>query len=124
MHTGKNCWEFMNCGRQPEGINVQELGQQDNSSMLGSNLQLGSPSCTVVGTYNNPTPTGQGSSLFMVGMGADRGVSNALNVNSAGYIMMDQTALFNYVDDTAAAAGGVPINGLYHTNGTLKIRLT
>jgi hypothetical protein len=105
-------------------INVQELGQQDNSSMLGSNLQLGSPSCTVVGTYNNPTPTGQGNSLFMVGMGDDRGVANALNVNTVGYIMMDQTALFNYADDTAAGAGGVPINGLYHTNGTLKIRLT
>lgn len=29
----------------------------------------------------------------------------------------------DYADDTAAAAGGVPLNGVYHTSGTLKIRL-
>ncbi len=27
MHKGKNCWEFMNCGRQLGGINVEELGE-------------------------------------------------------------------------------------------------
>jgi hypothetical protein len=32
--------------------------------------------------------------------------------------------LGNYADDTAAATGGVPINGLYHTSGSVKIRLT
>jgi len=30
----------------------------------------------------------------------------------------------NYVDDAAAAAGGVPIGGLYQTAGVVKIRLT
>ena len=28
----------------------------------------------------------------------------------------------NFADDTAAAAGLVPIGGFYHTNGTVKIR--
>ena len=32
--------------------------------------------------------------------------------------------LGNYADDIAAAAGGVPVNGLYHTSGSVKIRLT
>jgi hypothetical protein len=22
----KNCWEYMNCGREPEGSNIEELG--------------------------------------------------------------------------------------------------
>jgi len=30
----------------------------------------------------------------------------------------------NYASDSAAAAAGVPLNGVYHTSGTLKIRLT
>jgi len=30
----------------------------------------------------------------------------------------------NYADDTAAAAGGVAVGALYHTNGTVKVRLT
>lgn len=31
--------------------------------------------------------------------------------------------LTNYADDTAAAAGGVAVGELYHTAGTVKIRL-
>lgn len=31
--------------------------------------------------------------------------------------------LVNYANDAAAAAGGVPLNGLYHTAGAVKIRL-
>ena len=29
----------------------------------------------------------------------------------------------NYADDTAAAAGGIPLGGVYHTSGALKIRI-
>lgn len=29
----------------------------------------------------------------------------------------------NYADDAAAAAGGIPVGGLYHTDGAVKIRL-
>ena len=29
----------------------------------------------------------------------------------------------NYTNDTTAAAGGVPLYGLYHTSGTIKIRI-
>ena len=31
--------------------------------------------------------------------------------------------LTNYADDAAAQAGGVPIGGLYHTSGAVKVRL-
>lgn len=30
----------------------------------------------------------------------------------------------DYANDVAAAAGGVPIGGLYHTTGTVKVRRT
>ena len=36
--------------------------------------------------------------------------------------MLDYASL-NYADDTAAAAGGVPLGGVYHTSGALKIRI-
>ena len=32
--------------------------------------------------------------------------------------------LGNYVDDAAAAAGNVPLNGVYRTGSVLKIRVT
>lgn len=30
----------------------------------------------------------------------------------------------SYADDSAAATAGVPVGGLYHTTGTVKVRLT
>jgi hypothetical protein len=30
----------------------------------------------------------------------------------------------NFADDTAANSGGIPIGGIYHTNGAIKIRLS
>ena len=37
------------------------------------------------------------------------------------FIQFDQ--LSNYADDTAAATGGVMLGAMYHTAGTLKIRI-
>lgn len=34
------------------------------------------------------------------------------------------SGLGNYADDAAAAAGLVPVGGIYHTAGALKVRLT
>jgi len=45
-----------------------------------------------------------------------------LDVKNDG-IVSDDLALKDFADDTAAAAGGVPLNGLYHTSGVVKIRL-
>ena len=32
--------------------------------------------------------------------------------------------LGNYASDSAAATGGVPIGGLYHSSGTVKVRVS
>ena len=42
-------------------------------------------------------------------------VSSSLQIGSS---------LVNYANDGAAATGGVPVGGLYHTAGTVKVRLT
>ena len=39
-------------------------------------------------------------------------------------LQLIDTVAMNYVDDAAAATAGVPVGGIYHTAGTLKIRLT
>ena len=41
-----------------------------------------------------------------------------------GCLTIPADGLRNYADDTAAAAGGVPVRGLYHTTGAVKIRLS
>ena len=39
-------------------------------------------------------------------------------------IILPTIVNFNFADDTAAAAGGIPVGGLYHNAGALRIRLT
>lgn len=40
-----------------------------------------------------------------------------------GCVVVPTDSLRNYADDAAAATGGVPVRGLYHTSGAVKIRL-
>ncbi|MDQ5978248.1 MAG: hypothetical protein QG602_1222 [Verrucomicrobiota bacterium] len=42
---------------------------------------------------------------------------------TTGCISVPTDGLRNYADDAAAASGGVPVRGLYHTSGAVKIRL-
>lgn len=39
-------------------------------------------------------------------------------------VVMEKVVNYDYLDDASAEAAGIPIGGIYHTSGTLKIRLT
>lgn len=52
--------------------------------------------------------------------------SGGLTVTAGGLSVVAGNVVLplgNYANDAAASAGGVPINGLYHTAGAVKIRL-
>jgi hypothetical protein len=38
-------------------------------------------------------------------------------------VIMEKVVNYDYADDSTAQSAGVPIGGIYHTGGTLKIRL-
>jgi hypothetical protein len=42
----------------------------------------------------------------------------------SGYMVLPLNTIANYADDTAAAAGGVPVGGAYRTASALKVRVT
>ena len=44
--------------------------------------------------------------------------------NAPAAFLLGSITASNYPTDIAAASQGVPLGGVYHTNGTLKIRLT
>jgi hypothetical protein len=51
-------------------------------------------------------------------------VSGSVNVDGSGFIILAQvSSSYDFADDSTAASGGVPLGGLYHTSGTIKIRL-
>ena len=56
MYRGINCWEFKNCGRQPDGIKVKELGvcptpQDTSSDGLNGGKNAGRICWAVTGTF-------------------------------------------------------------------------
>ena len=94
-----------------------------NSHVMGNNLENTSGASLVVGVWNEPVT----NTKFQVGVGT--GVNdkkNALDVRNNGHIIMEvlqQSA--SYSNDANAAAGGVPVGGLYkHGSGAVHIRVT
>lgn len=57
-----------------------------------------------------------------VALGAGVLAATANTVTIKKLQMLDYATL-DYADDTAAAAGGIPLGGVYHTAGALKIRI-
>jgi hypothetical protein len=76
------------------------------------------------------TGTASITSTVYIDGGSTGGVANyGLYVNNSdsyfgGNITAPTVRTANYASDTAAAAGGIPVGGLYNTSGVLKIRLT
>lgn len=58
------------------------------------------------------------------------GLYGALQVGGADAVKFGEKGLYDampvasYANDAAAAAAGVPIGGMYHTSGTVKVRLS
>jgi hypothetical protein len=49
--------------------------------------------------------------------------SGSLTVQRSTVILSQVSQSFNFANDTEASGSGIPLGGLYHTSGTIKIRL-
>jgi len=120
-------------------------GLLQNAFGIGTNLNL-EDGQMVLGYRNNPVGTayppvnynqGLGETKFVLSVGTTTNTnSNALIITEGGVnrgtssaaqvprIVMPTVVGFNFADDTAAATGGIPVGGLYHNAGELRIRLT
>jgi len=96
---------------------------------------------TIVGIASRLDDTGEGAfvvgngtsnafggtltrSNLLVAQGSKVQVTGSLDVSGNGYVILSQvSSSYNFANDTAAASGGVPLGGLYHTSGSIKIRL-
>ena len=110
--------------------------------MIGGNLN-GADEVVSLGFRNDvtkrPTPdpdNGLAKTRFEIGVGRVDD-HTAMVITEGGYnagappqvaqvarIIFPTVVEFDFADDTAAAAGGIPVGGLYHNSGDLKIRLT
>lgn len=113
-----------------------------NSFMIGGQL-IGSDKTMNLGFRNNTAEypatdrdNGLGDVAFSVSTGLSTNTnSNALLITEGGInggspvvpqvprVILPTVVQFNFADDTAAAAGGIPVGGLYHNAGVLRIRI-
>jgi len=112
-----------------------------NTFMIGSALE-GSDKTMVIGYRNNASSypatdysQGLGETKFVISVGSNSN-SNAIIITEGGVdrgvpnvaqeprIIMPSIVAFDYADDIAAAAAGIPIGGIYHNAGALRIRRT
>jgi len=88
---------------------------QDSIAMGNTSSALGIGSVAIgkdsSASANNSVALGEGVTAST----ADTTTVNLLQI--ADYANID------YADDTAAAAGGIPLGGVYHTSGAVKIRI-
>jgi hypothetical protein len=74
------------------------------------------------GFFINNSYTNTTASLFTVFDNVNN--NNKIFEIQPSYIILSQvSASYNYADDTDAGNNGVPLGGLYHTSGSVKIRL-
>ena len=79
---------------------------------MGTNLQVLTTNGTATTSWTTITAAGIGAATAAQGAKADTAMQKDGN-----------NGLINYTDNAAAAAGGVPVGGLYQTSGTVKVRV-
>ena len=108
-----------------------------NSIMIGGALS-GQTETMTMGFRNNvseypsaQTGIGLGSVKYAIAVGTTTSTnSNAILITEGGQgsliprIIFPSVTNFNFTSDANASAGGIPVGGLYHNAGDLKIRLT
>jgi hypothetical protein len=103
------------------------------NAQTGSQQNLNAQTGIATGSLNAQTGSQNSVNLAIsTATGSLNGITNGLMAVTAsmkaatifsGSIQIGAT-LSNYANDGAAASGGVPVGGLYHTTGTVKVRLT
>lgn len=121
-----------------------ETSQASNFYAFGSNIKLDSSvhgiDTMAIGIRNKATLSytpnnskGLGSPALTVGAGSSAyGTHDALIItkqtgsgtNPGSRTILPDLVGFNFANDTDAANAGIPVGGLYHTSGVVKIRLS
>lgn len=108
------------------GLEINAKGANAPVSVGSVGAGVGFQVLTPASTVNRPRAVGAvaGNPATIDATGADTLIWLALRGKGAAGIMLPATVSANYASDAAAATAGVPISGVYHTDGALKIRRT
>lgn len=107
---------LVNIGLTPYTLNVENTQSDPLENILAiGTSEFNDDNATNV-RYIYGSPEG-------ISFGHDVLPANADGVTANNYVVANYASL-NFGDDTAAAAGGVPLGGLYHDAGVARIRIS
>ncbi len=115
------------------GLNPSCFGRNssatNNAIAAGYNAVASGNESTAIGVNTDATA----SLATALGYNAQATAAGAVAIGEVTASTVDTTTLkllqianyasINFADDTAAATGGIPLGGVYHTSGALKIRI-
>lgn len=107
-------------------LNLNSKGGNGTVALGSTGAGVGFQVLTPASTANRARAVGgtAGNPATIDATGSDTLVWLALRGKGAAGITLPSEISLNYANDSAAATGGVPVGGVYHTSGTLKIRLS
>tara|TARA_R100000149_G_C5873829_1_gene137567 strand:- start:585 stop:2174 length:1590 start_codon:yes stop_codon:yes gene_type:complete len=105
--------------------NVVVVGQMNDYSNQNYAHSQNIASVFIVGAGNGNNNTGRRNAIMVTKKATVHNIPNVGNVANAesSVILPEVGEHHNYSSDCDAAKGGVPLYGLYHNNGDLKIRI-
>jgi len=89
----------------------------DKNTFIGDSLQAG-------GNVSNTLVVGAGSRKDVFADANGIKLGDGVMATEVHDFIIGNAGSLDFADDGAAAVGGVPVNGVYHTGGVLKIRLS
>jgi hypothetical protein len=110
----KNKYEFRISGN--EDSNKLEVKKTNDS---GESVKIDLKDSTTGFTLSNDLADGTASVIRIEDNNGD-----AILEFFNDYLVSETIPALDYADDAAAATGGVPVGGIYHNSGTIRIRLT
>lgn len=108
-------------GEQANGVATSDAGP--GAIVIGQNAQIDGSGGTV--TITNGIALGKDTIVSAAGAVAIGGgvTASVADYTTTKNLQLTNYAALNFADDSAAATGGVPLGGLYHNSGALRIRI-
>lgn len=111
------------------GNTINNVGGSSNYSTIlqGSNQTISNSTDSIIVGGSNNTLAG-GTNVIMLGCSGRTSTSDYTTyvetLEAFDGIVLNDYANLNFASDSAAATGGVPLGGMYHNSGDMKIRIT
>ena len=101
-------------------VGKQSVANSQSSIALGEEATVNNGATSINGIAIGKLAEVTASGGVAIGESVTAATANTVTIK---LLQIANYASMSFADDTAAAAGGIPLGGVYHTSGALKIRI-